>query len=260
MNSVFTNQEYGAYVSRHNSLPIFRANAFNFFRIIPFSDDLYERTAIELHSGNLRMNKSSNRYSNIFPGKRVSYWSDSLKTAKAEFFHWHSTKNILSFWAYDDGSSSIPTIYPPCPLTIIDGRDKGINKIIKKRNENIELDKNECFLLDDLAYENPDCLAYESEQRRGGINYLFFEQGFKKLSLRQVHLRLGDKPGKNTNTIICADGSDYTPCLKGYLGMFMPKARIKYKDLPLDSKAGEDIFMKLQVEMDWEKRLHFYRK
>ena len=64
----------------------------------------------------------------------------------------------------------------------------GINQIIRKRNEGIELTSREQSIIDEIAYEFPDCLAYESEQRKGGINYLFFEQGFKKLSLRQVSL------------------------------------------------------------------------
>ncbi len=250
----FPNQELGASIVKHRSLPIYEAIAFDFFRRIPFIDDFYGKSMIELHSGNLRMNKTGNRYSNIFPGQKVSYWSDSPQTAQAEYFRWNDSKNHITFWAYDDGSSSVPTVYPPGPLYIIDGRDMGINQIIKKRNSGIDLNPREISILDEIAYESPDCLAYESEQRSGGINYLFFEQGFKKLSLRQVSLRLGDEPGRNHNKIICADGSDYTPCLKGYCGMFLPKAKIKYKDLEANTYENDAMKMKLQVILDWAKR------
>lgn len=254
MSGIFPNQNYGAHIAKHQSLPVFEAIEFDFFRCIPFIDSFYGKTMIELHSGNLRMNKTGNRYSNIFPGQKVSYWSDSPQTAQAEYYHWNKSKNHITFWTYDDGSSSIPTIYPPGPLHIIDGRDMGINQIIKKRNEGIVLTPSEQSIIDEIAYEFPDCLAYESEQRKGGINYLFFEQGFKRLSLRQVSLRLGDEPGKNHNKIICADGSDYTPCLKGYCGTFLPKAKVKYTDLEANTAENDFIRMKLQVIQDWAKR------
>lgn len=251
MIGIFSNQESGAPITKHSYLPIFEATAFNFFRRIPFIEDFYGKSVIELHNGNLRMNKSSNRYSNIFPGQKVSYWSDSTQTARAEYFHWYKSRNYLTFWAYDDGSSCIPTEYPPTPLYIIDGRDIGLNEIIKKRNSGVNLDSRETDIIDKIAYQNPDCLAYESEQIKGGTNFMFFEKGFKKLSLREVSLRLGDEPGGNHNKIICADGSDYTPYLKGYCGKFLPKAKIKYDDVAAND---DEIRKKLQVIIDWAKR------
>ena len=116
----FPNQELGASNARHSSLPIYEAIAFDFFRQIPFDESFYEKSMIELHSGNLRMNKTGNRYSNIFPGQKVSYWSDSPQTAQAEYFYWNDSKKYITFWAYDDASSYIPTVYPPGPLYIID--------------------------------------------------------------------------------------------------------------------------------------------
>lgn len=250
MSELFPNQDLGAHIVKHRSLPIYEAIAFDFYRRIPFIDSFYEKTMIELHCGNLRMNKTGNRYSNIFPGQKVSYWSDSPQTAQAEYFHWNKSKNYITFWAYDDGSSSIPTVYPPGPLHIIDGRDMGINQIIKKKNAGIDLTQSEQSLIDDIAYEYPDCLAYESEQRKGGINYLFFEQGFKKLSLLQVSLRLGDEPGRNNNKIICAKGYDYTPVLIGYCGMFMPKAKVMYKELEANTDENDAVRSRMQVMID----------
>lgn len=250
MSKLFPNQEIGkAY--KHESLPIYEAGVFDFFRFLPFDESFYGKSMMELHKGNLRMNKDGNRYSNIFPGQKVSYWSDSPQTARAEFTRWYETKNYIAFWAYDDGSSCIPTVYPPKPLHIIDGRERGFNDILIKRNNGIGLNREEQKTVDLIAYENPDCLVYESMQRKGGVNYMFFEKGFNKLSLRQVSLRLNSEKGKNHNTIICAEGSDYTPYLKGYCGMFLPKAKIKYDDGTANS---DEIRAKLQVVVDWAYR------
>jgi len=59
---------------------------------------------------------------------------------------------------------------------------------------------------------------------------LFFEQGFKKLSLREVALRLGDYKGKNTAKVTCAVTSDFNPVLEGYGHYFSPIAKRKYDD------------------------------
>lgn len=82
--------------------------------------------------------------------------------------------------------------------------------------------------VDAIAQEEPDCLAYKSEARRNGVNFLFFEHGFKKLSLRQVRLNLGEHEGKNRARIICTDGSDYSPLLKSYGMTFLPIAKTVY--------------------------------
>lgn len=247
----FPNQEIGASIQKHDKLPIFQANSFDFFRCIPFNESFYGKSVIELHNGNLRIKKTGHRYSNLFPGQRLSYWSDSPQTARAEVKHWGANNNLITFWAYDDGSSSVPTVYPPEPLYIIDGREIEFNKILIKQNNDEKLSLKEQHFIDLIAYEKPDCLAYESEQRKGGMNYLFFEQGFKKLSLRQVILRLGSEPCKNYNKVICATGSDYFPDLKGYCATFVPKAKIKYSD---NAANSDDIRLKLEVVLDWAKR------
>ncbi len=55
---------------------------------------------------------------------------------------------------------------------------------------------------------------------------MFFEKGFKKLSIREVRLRLGDFKGKNSNRIICAGTCDYSPYLKEYGKYFSALARV----------------------------------
>ena len=136
----------------------------------------------------------------------------------------------MTFWAYDDGSSFIPTIYPAENIRIIDGINMGFDKILKKINDHEELTSREKDFIDKIRCEKPDCLAYYSEARAGGICFLFFEQGFKKLSLREVALRLGDYKGKNTAKITCAVTSDFKPILEGYGYYFSPIARTEYDD------------------------------
>ena len=90
-------------------------------------------------------------------------------------------------------------------------------------------------LIDQIADEEPDCLVYESEARKGSLNFLFFEHGFRKLSLREVRLRLGDEKGKNHNKIVCAKADSYTPYIGNYGDMFLPIAKIKRDDKYVDS-------------------------
>jgi len=105
---------------------------------------------------------------------------------------------------------------------------------------------------DEIAYQEPDCLAYESEARKGSMNFLFFEHGFKKLSLREVRLRLGDEKGKNHNRIICADTSDYSPKLYSYGDMFLPIARIGKDE---QYNETDEFKLRLQVYMDEIQRI-----
>ena len=214
-------------ILKHDSLPMIKTGEFDFFRCIQFEEHLYGKTVSELHAGNLRLSRKDNRYSNLFPGQKLSYWADSPATAKAEAIKWGSNKNLLIFWAYDDGSSFIPTVYPAQELQIIDGTQIEFNKILKKLENNEKLSKDDYELIDAIAYQEPDCLAYESEARNGGINYLFFEHGFRKLSLREIRLTLGELKWKNRAKIVCATSSDYTPCLSAYGEMFIPLTKIK---------------------------------
>ena len=50
-----------------------------------------------------------------------------------------------------------------------------------------------------LLAQAPDCLVFDSHAKKGGENFIFFEKGFQKLSLRQLRLRFGKRDGGNYN-------------------------------------------------------------
>lgn len=228
MSKLFPNQGFGTSVKKHTELPLLSTYEFDFFRIIGFNDSFYGKTISELHAGNLRVSRKDNRYSSLFPGQKLSYWSDSIETAKTEYFHWNKNKNILTFMAYDDDSSFIPTVYPAQHLKIVDGFQLNFNKLLHKIEGNENLSSSEKDLIDTIAAHEPDCLAYQSERNPEGVNYLFFEHGFKKLSLKRVELYLGERKSRNRNGISCAITCDYTPCLENYGYKFMPIAKLVY--------------------------------
>lgn len=251
MDELFTNQYYGVDIWKHQELPIIESHDFNFYRCLEFKNDYYGKTISELHKGNLRIPRRDNRYATLFPGQRLSYWADSPQTARAEVKRWGASNNLLTFWAYDDGSSFVPTIYPASYLRIIDGIHFGFDKILKKINSNIKLSPKEEHYLEKIAFANPDCLAYKSEAKKEGICFLFFEQGFKKLSLREVALRLGDSKGKNHAVIPCAISSDFTPVIKNYGCYFLPKARTKIDPNYINT---DEYILRKQVEThSWDK-------
>lgn len=245
MGELFPNQYFGVDIWKYQELPIIETQDFNFFRCLEFQNIYYRKTVSELHSGNLRVSRKDNRYSNLFPGQKLSYWADSPQTARAEIKKWGSGNNILTFWAYDDGSSYVPTIYPVEKLRIIDGIHFGFDQILKKVGNHEELTNREKELIDRIGHENPDCLAYCSEARSGGYCFLFFERGFKKLSLREVKVRLGDYKGKNTAQIDCAITSDFKPILKRYGYYFSPIAKVKYDD---KYTMSDEYILRKQVE------------
>lgn len=228
MGVLFQNQYYGVEIWKHIKLPILETDNFSFFRCVEFKEDFYVKTISELHQGSLRISRTDNRYSCIFPGQRLSYWADSSKTARAEVKKWRARNNLLTFWAYDDGSSFIPTIHPAKKLRIIDGIHLNFREILFKIDSHEALSKDEQNFIDMVNHEEPDCLAYRSEARKNGTCFLFFERGFKKLSLREVSLRLGDYPGKNHTRISCAITSDYSPITEAYGYYFEPKVKVKY--------------------------------
>lgn len=247
MNSLFPNQDLGRTIWKHKELPIYVTDEFNFYRCICFNDSFYGKTVSELHKGNLRNATSENRYSKLFPDEKISYWADSPQTARAEVKYHNHTNNLLLFWAYDDATSTFPTITNEEPLIIIDGREIEFHLILEKIEEGKTLTIDEERTVELIKKENPDCLAYTSLRNKCGVNFLFFEKGFKKLSIRQVRLRLGNFKGKNSNRIVCADTSDYSPFLKGYGKYFLPLARV-----------GMDI--KYAESKEYKKRLEVYEK
>lgn len=240
MNSLFPNQDFGRIVLKHRELPVYKTNEFVFFRCVCFNDSFYGKTVSELHKGNLRNGTPENRYSKLFPNEKISYWADSPQTARAEVKYHSHTNNLLTFWAYDDATSTFPTIDNDEPLIIIDGRETGFHHILEKIEEGKNLTNDEEKIIELIKKEKPDCLAYTSLRNRCGVNFLFFEKGFKKLSIRQVRLRLGNLKGRNSNMILCADTCDYSPFLKGYGEYFLPLARVNMNNKYIESQEYKE--------------------
>ena len=253
----FPNQYEGTPVWEHCDLPILKTNNFNFFRCVEFCSNFYGKTISTLHAGNLRFSRTDNRYSQLFPGQKLSYWADSPETARAEVKKWGASNNLLTFWAYDDGSSFIPTVYPSDLLRIIDGIDLRFNEILRKLDMALPLSRSEESLVEQIALAEPDCLAYKSEARKSSTCFLFFEHGFRKLSLRHVSLRLGSENGKNRAGVACAITSDFTPVLEGYGYYFLPKARVRYDK---SYEGTEEYLLRKQVEEFSLKKIRGGRK
>lgn len=188
---------------------------------------MYGKTVSELHAGNLRL-PSGGRYSSVFGNQRLSYWSSSAETAKAEIRKHGASSDVILFKAYDDATSTWPTLMDQEPLVLVDARDFEIQAIIDKVDNAAPLNKTELELLRMIKAQDPDCLVYKSHARAGGENYLFYEKGFNKLALREVRLSLNG--GRNRNSVACAVSSDYLPVLEAYGCYFSPIARIG-KDL-----------------------------
>ena len=66
--------------------------------------------------------------------------------------------------------------------------------------------------MQEIMTEQPDAIVYNSVID-GGENFIFFESGFDKLSLREVDLYLGDQKRVD---VVCAFGSDYSPSCEAY--------------------------------------------
>ena len=229
----FISQNYGRPIFKLKDLPVYETDEFDFFRCVEFKDDFYGKNASSLFNGNLR--ESTGRYSKLFPNQKLSYWADSATTARAEIKKHGAGNNILTFWAYDDGSSSFPTLPDQSPLIIIDGRKCGVQELIDKADKEMPLTVTEQNYMESLMAVNPDCLAFDSHAKDGGENYVFFEKGFKKLALCQLRLRFSKECGGAHNYILCADGSDYRAFLDHYGEYFMPKVKIRMDESYLTS-------------------------
>ena len=135
----------------------------------------------------------------MFPNQKLSYWADSPITARAEIKKHGAGNNILTFWAYDDGTSTFPTLQNQEPLIIIDGRKCGVQDLLDKADNGMLFTKTEQDYMASLLAQEPDCLVFDSHAKKGGENFIFFEKGFQKLSLRQLRLRFGKRDGGNYN-------------------------------------------------------------
>lgn len=229
MSKLFRNHAFLSQVLEHKKLPVFKTKEFSFFRCVEASEWVYNKTVSKLHAENLRdnNNKDKNRHSKLFPNEKISYWADSKFTAVSEIKKHGSSKNYITFWAYDDASSTIPILDTEDMLVIIDGRKFGFDRILDKINKDEILTSEEMELIDLIKQEKPDCLAYKSEVDSNGTNFLFFEKGFKKLSLREVNLYWGERRSKNSKTIVCATGCDYSPIIESYGKSFLPITKVK---------------------------------
>ena len=235
----FKSQTYNQPCFKHKSLPVYETQEFDFYRCVTFDESLYYKTASELHHGNLR--KSNGRFSKLFPGQKLSYWANSPKTAFAEIKKHGATDDYLLFWAYDDASSFVPIKPDPSFLTIIDGRKTGIQEIIDKVENDIEITESEKQTMKEIMDCEPDCLAYDSYAVEGGENFIFFEKGFQKLSLREVRLNLNNRKPRRKNVIVCADTSDYHPYIEEYGDYFAPIVRIKRDPKYLKSQEFQEM-------------------
>lgn len=244
---VFKAQSYNMPTYKHKSLPVYQTKEFDFFRCVQFNDGLYYKTVSELHSGNLRT--CTGRYAKLFPNQKLSYWADSPATARAEVKKHGATNNLFTFWAYDDSSSFIPTVLDREELIIIDGREAGVQSIIDKVDNDQQITDEEKAIINEIMSLDPDCLAFDSHAYKGGENFIFFEKGFKKLSLRRVRLRLGDRQFPRSNFISCAIGSDYTPHLESYGEYFAPVLKVQKDNAYMQSE--EYALRKLGYDKSW---------
>lgn len=217
-------------VYRHLSFPaLTAAYEFDFYRCLSFDPKFYGMTVSDLHAGNLRESKDG-RYANLFPRDKVSYWSDSRATATAEVRKHGAGLDLITFHAYDDASSTFPTSGCREPLIVVDGRETGFAEILDKLDGGLGLSSDDESIIRRIDAEKPDCLMFESHAHKGGLNFVFFEKGFEKLSLREAMLRLESKDeatGKrrvNKKRICCAGTSDYSPYPEAYGRFFLPIA------------------------------------
>lgn len=196
MSVLFKNHAYSSQILKHKELPVLKTDEFDFYRCVNVKEWVYGKTISELHAGNLRENDNTGRYSRLFPNEKISYWADSKSTALSEIRKHNGNKNYLTFWAYDDASSTFPILDNNESLVIINGIDLDFHKILLKIEDEEELTKDEVRVVAMIRKERPDCLAYKSIAKRDGINFLFFEKGFNKLSLRETQLYLGERNNK----------------------------------------------------------------
>lgn len=228
MSNLFTNHSVFSEVLKHRSLPVYKTDEFTFYRCVDVSGwDVYKKTVSVLHAGNLKSNDNRDRYSRLFPNEKISYWADSKATALAEIKKHGSRKNYLTFIAYDDASSTFPILNIDESLTIADGRELNFRDILLKIEANEELTAEEIEKVKLIENERPDCLAYNSVAKDDGVNFLFFEKGFKKLALREVKLYLGESRSKSSETIPCAVTCDYAPVIESYGMYFEPVVRVR---------------------------------
>lgn len=69
MSKLFPNQYWGMDIWKHQELPILESHDLNFYRCLEFKESFYGKMISELHSGNLRVSRADNRYSNCLSSR-----------------------------------------------------------------------------------------------------------------------------------------------------------------------------------------------
>lgn len=211
-------------VRRHNQLPIYMIGDGTFFKCREFSHSSYGKTISMLHAENLKNMDNENPLTQLFPGEKLSYWSSKKKCAREKNKAQASSNSVITFEAYDDASAFCPTTDYDYGLYVVDGNDPMIYKILDKTNKKIGLNEDEKELMKTILDTKPDGIAYSSELNMN-TDFIFFERGFDKLSLKTVHIRIDRN---NAKEIYCAISSDYNADCKSYGYYFEPVLRKKY--------------------------------
>lgn len=226
MTRNFQNRSLLSSTYEHHSLPVLKTSEFTFYRSVSLEDWVYNKTVSELHRGNLRENDNKGRHSKLFPKQKISYWASNPETAFKEIKKHGAGDDYIQFEAYDDPSSAFPTIAEPSALTIVDGDEIGFAEILSKIENDIDLDSKEVDIIEQITHEKPDCLAYTSIADPKGTNFLFFEKGFRKLSISNVKLFFVNESTRYSNVIHCVVSTDYMPDPKKYGDYFKSKTEV----------------------------------
>ena len=248
------NQDFGQKIEKHVKYPIYKTDCFRFYRCLKFDQQFYGVTVSALHAGNLR--ESDYRYSDIFEQK-VSYWAADESVAMSEMKKNHckgqGIGDYLMFWAYDDRSSTFPTRVNQDKLIVIDGVSiDGLQPLLEKIDNKQGLTCKDRQLIKDIMEAKPDCLMYESKAKKHGVNYLFFESGFAKLSLREVSLHIGKGTNRRKGSIVCAYGNDYCPIVENYGKYFDKILKTKFDESYLGTteyKTRKAVFERSKEEI-----------
>lgn len=224
-NRLFDSQAYNQIIYKHRKFPIYITKEFDFFRCVPFDENMYGVPAYNLFINNLR--KSDGRYSKLFGDSKVSYWCNSPDVARAEVRKHKDAKDTLMFWAYDDFSSFVPCREDSDFLHILDARSTDIANLIEKIDKNEQVSEKERNFFKELMKEEIDAIAYQSKAVDKGENFIFNERGFAKLALKWIRLRFSKLNGGSSNRIWIVCNGDYNPYVEAYAEFFAPKCCIK---------------------------------
>src|SRR5699024_1683627 len=127
-------------------------------------------------------------------------------------------------------TSTFPTLNTDYDLTIIDGIELNFHQILYKIENDKLLNASERKLIKQIELEESDCLAYKSVActTENRTNFLFFENGFKKLAVKEVRIHMGNRSKNDDVRIHCTVLSDYSPLINNYGCYFDNELSIMY--------------------------------